>query len=290
MVPLHGPGPTLRGPHANAAKVILTVLAIGAATVSLMHGMDGMESLAFVLAGRAVADRNPVSVLRGPERAGGVPMQATIKVLRPWIGSSKYKTYEGYVFRRKHIPGVHLRLDRGGTGKFVFYRIKAAFAKSKKHSSGRFLEKIGWYDPNKEVDHPKFFKLRCDRAVYWLRNGAQPTDMVANLLDRAGIIRRTGPLSKTGEWEWRIDKNSGPSAPEGWSYDGPHEVTWNNMPMIKHRRGHPTPKGTEKVPLIEKYGFKGYSKIPLDNEMITNPLYGNHLLETFENTELTLWQ
>merc|ERR1719492_36083 len=125
------------------------------------------------------------------------------------------------------------------TGKRPFYRIKAAFQPRKQHRSGRFLESLGFWDPMREVDDPKFMKLKADRAVFWLRAGAQPTDMVASLLDRVGIIRRTGPLSTLGEWEWRIPPTSGPEAPEGWSYDGVHEVTWGNKPMINHRKGHP---------------------------------------------------
>ncbi|CAE7421048.1 unnamed protein product [Symbiodinium sp. CCMP2456] len=43
-----------------------------------------------------------------------------------------------------------------------------------------------------------------------MKFGAQPTDQVASFLDLAGIIRRTGDNAKRGQWEWRIDPNSGP--------------------------------------------------------------------------------
>jgi len=216
-----------------------------------------------------------------------VAMQATTNVMVPWKGSSKFKTYDGFVYKRKRIPGVRLRLDRYGTSHWPFYKIRAAFQKRQKNRSGRFLEALGYFDPMKEVDDPRFFKLRADRAVFWLRQGAQPTDMVANLLDRAGILRRTGPIAKMGEWEWRIPKNSGPEAPEGWEYDGPHEVSWGNKPCIHHRSGHPhNSKSIEKIPLIERYGFKGYEKLPIEGDVLTEPVDGSFLLHQLDNTDI----
>lgn len=183
---------------------------------------------------------------------------------------------------------MRLRLDRYGTSHWPFYKIRAAHQKRTKHKSGRFLEALGWWDPMKEVDDPKFFKLKADRAIFWLRQGAQPTDMVANLLDRAGIIRRTGPLAKRGEWEWRVPKNTGPEAPEGFSYDGPHEVTWENKPCIHHRKGTKSPRNVKNIPLIERYGFKGYEKIPIEGDILTAPVAGSSLLYQLDNTELAV--
>lgn len=213
----------------------------------------------------------------------------TIKV--PWKGSSRIKSYDGYVHRRKKLPGVRLRMDRFGTGHWPFFRIKAAFQKRTSHRSARFLESIGYWDPMKETDDPRFFKLKADRAVFWLRQGAQPTDMVANLLDRAGIIRRTGPLAKRGEWEWRVPKSSGPNAPEGWDYDGAGEVTWDNKPYIRHRKGNPSPspRKLKNTPLIERYGFIGYDKIPVEGEVLTEPVDGSFLLQQLKNTDLPIF-
>jgi len=124
--------------------------------------------------------------------------------------SSRYAQYEGYVHKRKPLPHLRIRLDRWGVRHWPFYRIKASFQKRKAFRSARFLESLGWYDPMKEFDDPRFFKLKADRICYWLRKGAQPTDQVANLLDVAGIIRRTGRFAKLGEWEWRIPKKQWP--------------------------------------------------------------------------------
>lgn len=217
-------------------------------------------------------------------------MHALYKPAPAKYGSARYKQYSGFVYRRKRIPFVRLRLDRWGTGKRPFYKIKATFQKSTCFKSGRFYECIGFWDPMKEVDHPFFFKLKADRAVYWLRIGAQPTDMVASLLDRAGIIRRLGPLAKRGEWEWRIPPESGPEAPEGWSYDGPHSVTWGNEPTFQKLKGRrlldPHPKMELDLPLIERYGFQGYTKVPIDFDAARDPVAGTALLEAFSNTDL----
>lgn len=222
--------------------------------------------------------------------ASGVAQQAEPQtILVPWKGVSKFKTYAGFVYKRKRIPGIRLRLDRFGTAHWPFYRIRAAFQRRTKNRSGRFLEALGYWDPMKEVDDPRFFKLKADRAAFWLNQGAQPSDMVANLLDRAGIIRRTGPLAKMGEWEWRIPKNSGPEPPEGWSYDGPHDVSWNNKPCINYRRGGTTRKISKKLPLIERYGFKGYEKLPIEGDVLSEPVAGSFLLNQLENTDIPVF-
>jgi len=208
----------------------------------------------------------------------------------PMSYSSRYSQYEGYVHKRKPLPHLRIRLDRWGVRHWPFYRIKASFQKRKAFRSARFLESLGWWDPMKEFDDPRFFKLKADRICYWLRKGAQPTDQVANLLDVAGIIRRTGRFAKLGEWEWRIPKNSGPDEPEGWKYDGPHLVTWNNEPYIHHKKGHPhSVKKVRKLPLVERFGFQGYEKVPIEHEIITEPVAGTSLLDSITNSELPIY-
>jgi len=194
--------------------------------------------------------------------------------------------YEGFVYRRKRLPGVHIRLDPRGRRHATFYRILVQYGEKPVINSGRYLEKIGWWDPWRDADDKDMFRLQCDRAVYWLRNGAMPTDGVASLLDRAGIIRRTGPMSKRGEWEWRVPPNCGPEAPEGWSYDGPQSVTWNNKPKLNFRGRHKNKNRAKGAPLIEKFGFRGYARIPIDQDAITDPVDGSALSSIFPNTEL----
>ena len=78
---------------------------------------------------------------------------------------------------------VKIRLRRMGAKKNPFYRIVVAdshFARD-----GRFIEEIGTYNP---VANPSEIKLDVERAQYWLKNGAQPTDTAKSLLKKAGAI------------------------------------------------------------------------------------------------------
>lgn len=77
---------------------------------------------------------------------------------------------------------VKIRLRRMGQKKAPFYRIIVADSRSPR--DGRFIDEIGYYDPNKE---PSLYKVDEEAAKKWLANGAQPTDRVAKLLKTAGI-------------------------------------------------------------------------------------------------------
>jgi len=196
------------------------------------------------------------------------------------------------VYKRKNMRGLRLRLARWGSKHKPFYRIHAVWGKQLGPRSGRFNEICGFYDPLREFEDPRAFTIRADRCTYWLRKGAQPTDQVANLLDIAGIIRRTGQFTKKGEWEWRIDPMSGPEAPEGWKYDGPHEVSWGNKPNVHNFKGKISPnvEMIRKIPLIERYGFRGYTRIPIDEVALSDPLTKSPLLESFPNTDLPVYE
>ena len=78
---------------------------------------------------------------------------------------------------------VKIRLKRMGMKKHPFYRIIVADERS--HRDGRFIEEIGYYDPMKE---PADIKVDNEKAQQWIKNGAQPTDTVKNLLKKAGAI------------------------------------------------------------------------------------------------------
>jgi small subunit ribosomal protein S16 len=84
---------------------------------------------------------------------------------------------------------ISLRLSRGGSKKRPYYRIVVADARSPR--DGKFIEKIGTYNPLLAKDDEKRLVLDGDRAKYWLGVGAQPTDRVARFLDAAGIKERT---------------------------------------------------------------------------------------------------
>ena len=77
---------------------------------------------------------------------------------------------------------VKMRLKRMGKKKAPFYRVVVADSRSPR--DGRFIEEVGFYDPNEE---PSVIKFDEEAAKKWLANGAQPTDHVAKLLKNAGI-------------------------------------------------------------------------------------------------------
>ncbi|GAA0671507.1 small subunit ribosomal protein S16 [Sphingomonas insulae] len=83
---------------------------------------------------------------------------------------------------------LSIRLSRGGSKKRPYYRIVVADARSPR--DGKFIEKIGNYNPLLAKDSESRVVLDAERAKYWLSNGAQPTDRVARFLDVAGIRER----------------------------------------------------------------------------------------------------
>src|ERR1044071_3623258 len=84
---------------------------------------------------------------------------------------------------------VAIRLSRGGSKKRPYYRI--VVADSRNARDGRFIEKVGTYNPLLAKDSPERVKLDADRISHWLSVGAQPSDRVLRFLDAAGIRERT---------------------------------------------------------------------------------------------------
>jgi small subunit ribosomal protein S16 len=81
-----------------------------------------------------------------------------------------------------------IRLARGGAKKRPYYRIVVADSRSPR--DGRFIEKVGTYNPLLAKDSPERVKLDADRISHWLGVGAQPSDRVLRFLDAAGIRER----------------------------------------------------------------------------------------------------
>ncbi|QKS00901.1 30S ribosomal protein S16 [Sphingomonas sp. CL5.1] len=93
---------------------------------------------------------------------------------------------------------LSIRLSRGGSKKRPYYRIVVADARSPR--DGKFIEKIGNYNPLLKKDDEKRIVLDADRAKHWLGVGAQPTDRVARFLDAAGVRERAARSNpKKGE-------------------------------------------------------------------------------------------
>lgn len=81
---------------------------------------------------------------------------------------------------------VKIRLARAGAKKRPYYKIVAASSRSPR--DGRFLERLGSYDPIRPTEDPNRLVLNEERIKHWLSVGALPTDRVARFLDKAGIL------------------------------------------------------------------------------------------------------
>ncbi|MDZ4322656.1 MAG: 30S ribosomal protein S16 [Alphaproteobacteria bacterium] len=94
---------------------------------------------------------------------------------------------------------LKIRLARGGAKKRPFFQIVIADARSPR--DGRFVEKVGTYNPMLSHDNEDRIRLNSDRIKYWLSVGAQPTDRVALFLGKANLIEmpavRETPLKST---------------------------------------------------------------------------------------------
>jgi small subunit ribosomal protein S16 len=86
---------------------------------------------------------------------------------------------------------VKIRLARTGRKKIACYRIVVADSRMKR--DGRFLETIGAYEPQAS---PKKFQFKMDRVAYWLRQGAEPSETVFNLLKQDRAFEKVEALSK----------------------------------------------------------------------------------------------
>ncbi len=88
---------------------------------------------------------------------------------------------------------VSLRLSRGGSKKRPYYKV--VVSNSRAPRDGKYLEQVGTYNPLLAKDDADRVRLVEDRVKYWLGVGAQPTDRVARLLDKAGIKERAATVN-----------------------------------------------------------------------------------------------
>ena len=108
---------------------------------------------------------------------------------------------------------VKIRMSRGGAKKRPFYRI--VVTDSRNPRDGRFLEKVGTYNPMLAKDSPDRVKLDQDRITHWLSVGAKPSDRVARFLGEAGMIpmpaRRNNPQKAIPKKERRKEGEDAPA-------------------------------------------------------------------------------
>ena len=102
--------------------------------------------------------------------------------------------------------GLKIRLARAGAKKRPYYHIVVADSRSPR--DGRFLEKVGSYNPMLPADHADRVRLRDERLTHWLSNGAVATERVARFLGKAGLApmpawneqpRQSAPKKKAQE-------------------------------------------------------------------------------------------
>jgi small subunit ribosomal protein S16 len=83
---------------------------------------------------------------------------------------------------------VVLRMARAGTKKRPVYHIVVADSRSPR--DGRFIERLGYYNPLMPKDNENRLKFDVEKAKAWMAKGAQPSDRVARFLDAAGVLKR----------------------------------------------------------------------------------------------------
>ena len=81
---------------------------------------------------------------------------------------------------------MKIRLARGGSKKRPFYRIVAA--DSRMPRDGRYIERLGTYNPLLPKDSEERVKMDMERVQHWLDKGAKPTDRIARMLEAAGVL------------------------------------------------------------------------------------------------------
>lgn len=102
---------------------------------------------------------------------------------------------------------LRIRLSRTGKKKQASYRVVVANIESKR--DGRVVERIGYFNPRTE---PLEYRIREDRALYWLSVGAQPSDAVRRLLEKQGTIDRLARLQQGEEFETLVAEFDGTPA------------------------------------------------------------------------------
>jgi small subunit ribosomal protein S16 len=149
---------------------------------------------------------------------------------------------------------VAIRLARGGSKKRPYYRI--VVADSRNARDGRFLEKIGTYNPLLAKDSPERVKLDADRAKHWLSVGAQPSDRVARFLDAMGIKERAQrnnpnkgiPGEKAKE---RAEERAAKLAAAEEAKNAPVEEAVSEAPVEETAAEAPAEEATAEAPVEE---------------------------------------
>ena len=119
---------------------------------------------------------------------------------------------------------LKIRLARGGAKKRPFYRIVIAEASSPR--DGRYVERVGTYNPMVPKEHEQRMTLNSERITFWLGKGAKPTDRVHKMLAAAGLtealVIRDQP-KKSAPGKKRADREAEASAEDAAAEEAPAE-------------------------------------------------------------------
>jgi len=126
---------------------------------------------------------------------------------------------------------VKIRLQRHGRKGYAYYHIVTADSRAPR--DGKFIERIGSYNPN---TNPATVDLKFDRALYWLQVGAQPTDTVRNILSNEGVLLKKHLLG--GVKKGAFDETEAEKRFETWKNDKDNKVakTKEQLLVDKHTK------------------------------------------------------
>lgn len=113
---------------------------------------------------------------------------------------------------------TRIRLQRHGRKNYAFYAIVIAHAQAPR--DGRFIEKVGTYNPN---TNPSTIDLNFDRALYWLLCGAQPTETVRKILSKEGVYLKKHLLG--GVKKGAFDEATAEAKFNAWKADKANKAT-----------------------------------------------------------------
>ena len=147
---------------------------------------------------------------------------------------------------------MKIRLARGGNKKRPFYRIVAA--DSRMPRDGRYIEKLGTYNPLLPKDSEERIKMNVERVQYWLGQGAQATDRVSRILEAVGVLEkkdRNNPIKgKPGKKAVeRAEEKAVKAAEASEAQDTPAEETILEEAQTEKRAAEEA--STEEVPAEE---------------------------------------
>lgn len=101
---------------------------------------------------------------------------------------------------------LKIRLARGGSKKRPFYSVVVADSRAPR--DGRFIEKIGTYDPRLPKESEARVQIKAEKAAEWIAKGAKPTERVARFLSHITLEGASAPI-----WEWKHGNNPAKGEP-----------------------------------------------------------------------------